>query len=184
MKLWYKLSPLAVLPLALLAVPAQAQLTLNLTPAAQAGNPGDILSFTGSLSNPTANAVFLNSDSVNFNGPAPQPDDGPFLFNAPLSLDPMGTTDANGNPTDSYTGGFFNVTLNGDALPGTYTGTFTILGGADSTASDTVATEDFSVTVLPAAVPEASSMISLGVLLALGLGSLAVSAKQRKSAAL
>ena len=181
MKLWHKLSPLAVLPLALLAAPAQAQLTLNLTPAAQVGAIGDTLNFTGTLSNPTLDTVFLNSDSFSFSGPAP--DDSPFL-NAPLSLDPVGTTDMNGNPTDSYTGGFFNVTLDSSVAPGTYLGTFSILGGADSNAADTVATEDFSVTVLPAAVPEASSLVSLGVLLALGLGGLVISAKRRKSAAL
>jgi hypothetical protein len=191
MKLWHTFPPLAVLPLLLLAAPAHAQLNLSLLPASQAGNPGDTLNFTGMLSNPTAasdpNAysVFLNSDSPTFNGPGTI-DATPFFTNAPASLDPAGTMDANGNltNTDTYNGPFFDITLDPNAAPGTYNGTFTILGGADGNASDTVATQDFSVTVLPAAVPEASSVVSLGVLLALGLGGLVVSTRRRKSAAL
>lgn len=186
MKLWHTFSPLAVLPLLLLAAPAHAQLNLSLLPSSQAGNPGDTLNFTGTLSNPTLDSVFLNGDTPTFNGPGTI-DDSPFLFNAPLSLDPLGTTDGNGNPTgtDTYTGPFFDVKLDPNAAPGTYFGSFVVTGGADGSAQDTVATQDFSVTVLPAAaVPEASSMISLGVLLALGLGGLAVSAKRRKSTSL
>ncbi len=184
MKLWHTFSPLAVLPLLLLAAPAHAQLTLNLLPAVQAGNPGDTLYFTGTLSNMTADTVFLNSDSPTFNGPGTI-DDTPFFNNAPASLDPMGTMDANGNPTDTYNGPFFDITLNANAAPGTYNGTFTILGGVDGNATDTVATQDFSVTVLPvAAVPEASSVVSLGVLLALGLGGLSVSTRRRKATSL
>jgi hypothetical protein len=181
MKLWHKLSPLALLPLALLAAPAQAQLTLNLNQAAQVGAIGDTLNFTGTLSNPTTDTVFLNSESFSFSGPAT--DASPFLISAPLILDPMGTTDANNNPTDSYTGGFFDVTLDPSVAPGLYTGTVSIIGGAGAFATDTVATHDFSVTVLPAAVPEASSVVSLGVLLAMGLGGLVVSARRRKCSA-
>ena len=185
--IWHKLSPLAVLPLLLLAVPAHAQLNLNLANTSLAGNPGDTLNFTGTLSNPTLASVFLNSDNPTFNGPGTT-DGSPFLLNpnAPISLDPAGTTDANGNPTgtDSYSGPFFDVTLDPNAAPGIYNGTFTILGGVDGNATDNVATEDFSVTVLPAAVPEASPTVSLGVLLALGLGGLIVSAKRRKASAL
>ncbi len=173
MKLLSFFAPMALLPLLLLAVPAHAQLDLSLTPSAQTGTAGTTLNFFGILSNPTANSVFLYSENISLAGFAT--DGSPFIFNAPLNLEPMGTTDGSGSPTDSYTGSFFDVVLDPSVAPGTYQGTLSILGGADPNATDTVATQDFSVTVLPAAieaVPEASTTLSLGGLLL--LGSLAV----------
>lgn len=173
MKLRHKLSPLALLPLALLAVPARAQLTLTLTPASQAGPAPSTFHFTGTLSNPTASEVFLNSDSLTFNGPASTLDDSPFLNNAPLSLGPAGSG------SDTYTGGFFDVTLNSSAAPGTYFGTFEVLGGPTASDQNIVASEDFSVTVTSAPVPEASSPVGLGLLLALGMGGMALGARRK-----
>jgi hypothetical protein len=173
---------------ALLAAPAaRAQmpppLNFTLTPPAQAGPAGSMFTFTGVLSNPsTTNTVFLNGDSPTFNGPGTI-DDRPFA-SVPLSLAPAGSTDANGNPTDSYTGPFFSITLDPTALPGTYFGTFTITGGANDMSQNPVATEDFSVTVPTPAVPEASTTVSFGLLLALGAGSAVVSARRRKPLAL
>lgn len=106
---------------------AHAQLTLTLTPASQAGPAPSTFDFTGTLTNPTANEVFLNGDSPTFNGPGTI-DGNPFLNNAPLSLGPAGSG------SDTYTGSFFDVTLNASAQPGTYFGTFAVLGGP--TASD------------------------------------------------
>jgi hypothetical protein len=160
---------------------AHAQLNFALTPAGQAGNPGDTLQFTGTLSNPTASEVFLNGDSYSGLPAGLTLDDTPFFSNAPLSLQPAGSMDGSGNPTDSYTGGFFNIAIDPSVTPGTYTGTFAITGGADSNASDTVATEDFSVTVNPSPVPEASSVISFGLLLALGAGGVIVAARKKKA---
>ena len=147
---------------------AHAQLSLTLTPASQAGTAPGTFSFSGTLANPTANTVFLNGDSLTFNGPASglTLDDSPFLTNAPSSLG------ASGGGSDTYTGGFFDVTASPSAAPGTYFGTFSVVGGADGSAQNTVATEDFSVSVTgqTALVPEASSVVSLALLLALGLG--------------
>jgi len=174
---------LSLLPLALLAAPASAQLTLTLAPTDQFGSPGDLLSFSGTLSNPTANSVFLNNDSVTFSGPAGT-DGSPFLSYAPFSLDPMGTVNGSGAPTDSYNGSLFTLTLDPGSLPGTYLGTFSVLGGADGAATSQVASADFSVTVLPSApqpIPELSSTVSLGLLLA--LGGLVVIVKRRRTAA-
>ncbi|MGI4789541.1 MAG: hypothetical protein ACRYFS_11900 [Janthinobacterium lividum] len=161
----------AMLFLCLAAAPdahAQADLplTVTLTPSGLVGDPGDVLEFTGTLSNPVTNSndVFLNGDSTTFNGPAtdltvnPMGND-PFFDNAPVSL----------APGDAYSGEYFDVAISPTAQPGTYFGTFLVTGGMDGNASDTVASEDFSVTVLaPAAVPEASTTVSLGILLALG----------------
>jgi len=58
-----------------------------------------------------------------------------------------------------------------------------VQGGADGNASDELASAPFSVTVLaqPAAVPEASTTLSFGLLLVLGGGGLLV-AKRRRAA--
>jgi hypothetical protein len=175
----------AVLLATLAAAPAaHAQLTLTLTPASQAGPAGSTFHFTGTLTNPTASEVFLNGDTPTFNGPG-SIDDSPFLNNAPGSLMPMGSTDPNtGAPTDSFTGSLFDVTLDPSAAPGTYFGTFEVQGGPTVNDQGVVASEDFSVTVEPPAVPEASTTVSLGLLLALGLGGVVVSARRRKPLAL
>ena len=76
---------------------------------------------------------------------------------------------------------FFDITLLPSAAPGTYFGTFTILGGPTANDQATVGTEDFSVTLPPPTVPESSTTLSLGLLLALGLGGVVVSARRRKA---
>lgn len=171
MKLFARLFPVAVLLATLALTPAaHAQLVLDLTPPGQAGPVSSVFNFSGTLINPTSDEVFLNGDSLTFNGPASglSLDDSPFFNNAPLSL--TGT----GSGGDVYSGGFFSVSIASNAAAGTYFGTFSILGGADANAQDTVATQDFSVTVTgradPAPVPEASSVVSLGLLLLLGAG--------------
>ena len=173
-----KLSLLAPVLLLCFAAPnaAQAQLTLTLSPSSQAGKVPNTFHFTGTLTNPTGAVVFLNGDSPTFNGPGTI-DDSAFLNNAPVSLGPTGSG------SDTYTGSFFDITLPSSAAPSTYFGTFTVLGGPTTNDQMTVGTEDFSVMVLPSpAVPEASTVVSLGLLLALGLGGLVVGARRRKAA--
>jgi len=178
MKLSTSIAAAAALACLAAAPAAQAQ-TLNFTlnPAVQAGQQGSTFSFSGTLTNPTASTVFLNGDSLTFNGPANglTLDDSPFLTNAPASLG------ASGGGSDTYTGGLFDVTASQSAAPGTYSGTFEVLGGADGNAQGVLASQDFSVTVQSSPVPEASSSLSLGLLLALGLGGVAV-ARRRKAA--
>ena len=167
MKLLQKLSLLGLLPFVLLAAPAYAQLNLVLTPASQAGNPGDTLTFSGTLSNPTTAEVSVDGASANIPGPLSTPDTTAFVLSGPTSLKPVGSIDSFGNPTDSYFGSLFDVTINPDALPGTYTGTVLIPTAGYTGAQPTQA--DFSITVLPAAaVPEAATAVSLGFLLLLG----------------
>ena len=176
MNLRMTLSLLAPALLLCFAAPhaAQAQLTLTLMPASQTGSAPGAFHFTGTLTNSTAAEVFLNGDSPTFNGPGTI-DDSAFLTNAPLTLGAMGSG------SDTYTGSFFDITLPSSAAPGTYFGTFTILGGLTANDQIAVATEDFLVTVPPPAVPEASTTVSLGLLLVLGLGGTVVSARRRKA---
>jgi len=64
------------------------------------------------------------------------------------------------------------------------TGPFTVLTFAGRTPPGVFYLDDISVTAAgPAAVPEASSVISLGVLLSLGISGLALSARRRKAKA-
>ena len=170
MKLSSIFSPLAPLPLLLLAAPAHAQLTLTLTPSAQTA-PG-VFAFSGTLSNPTTGDLALYSDEYKFDTLVAglSLDDSPFNTNAPTDL-PAGM---------SYTGLLFNVFADPTVAPDTYGGTFSV---TDGNPLDKPASSPFSVTVLPStpAVPEASTTVSLGLLLALGLGGIVV-ARRRKPA--
>lgn len=158
------LLPAALLAASGLAAPAQAQVTFSLTPVLGGVN-GDTLHFTGLLTNTGPDPVFLNNDSLTFNAPALglTASDTPFFDGTPTGiLAPAMQTGS------VYSGGFFDVSLNG-AMPGTYSGTFVILGGADADALDPVASQGFTVTVPAVApVPEASTAASLALLLALG----------------
>lgn len=136
-----------ILPALILAVlPASADvLDFALTPAvlsAPAGQ-GTTLEFTGTLSNPTIGDVFLNGD-FSVLDPILTLDDSPFFTFSPLFLPAGGT----------YTGPFFDVLVDPSVLPGNYSGSFTIQGGADAMAFDDLATQDFTVHVAATAVPE------------------------------
>lgn len=163
--------PAALLAALVVAPAASAQLVLNLTPPSQAGTaPGTFL-FTGTLTNPTASDVNLYSDLYQFNVPA-----------AGLSLDdsPFGSAPAALPAGMSYTGGFFSVSVDPTTAPGTYSGTFSITDG--NPLDGPVASKDFFVTVVPSsspAVPEASTTVSLGLLLALGLGGIVITRRRK-----
>jgi hypothetical protein len=137
----------------LMPSPALADtLNLSLSNPVQAAKPGSTLTFDATVSAPSTNsaAIFLNSDNFTI-GSSLTLDDSDF-FNFPLSL----------SPGDSYTGALFTVTLPADIAYQTYTGSFEILGGADGSTFDTLATTGFQVRV----TPEPSTML----LLATGLG--------------
>jgi hypothetical protein len=131
-------------------------INLSLSNTVLSGVPGSTLSFLATVSAPNTNeaAVFLNSDSFDVDSPLTL-DDSPFFSNFPLSL----------NPGDSTTDVLFTVTLPTDAAITDYSGFFTILGGADGFAQDTLASTTFEVN----AVPEPSNVL----LVATGLAGLA-----------
>jgi hypothetical protein len=106
------------------------------TPAA-VGIPGSVLPFTGTLFNPGATVVFLNGTLSDIPPLGLTVDDQPFFANTPLSL----------APGESFTGELFDVIIGAGVSPGTYNGSFTIAGGADSNAFDDLGTAPFSVTI-------------------------------------
>ena len=74
-----------------------------------------------------------------------------------------------------YVSSVFSASLFGPAQTGTALGTFALIDGNNNVVS--------AVNIItPAAVPEASTTVSLGLLLALGLGALAVSRRRAASA--
>ena len=130
------------------AVTARAGIVALDLPA-QTGNAGETLVFTGVLSNNGSSTVYLVSAQLNIAGNAFLVDSiDPFNNNVPLSLDP-------GQSTSSIA--LFYILIN-DPLtdaPGTYWGTYQLVGGIDLDAQDVLGAVDFSVTVnVPTEAPE------------------------------
>ena len=146
--------PLIVAGFLLGVTAAQADpLSITLFAPIQTGLPGDILSFNATVTNDSAEMVYLNGDFALVDSPLTV-DDGPYS-GYPLTLD----------AGDSYTGVLFNVDIPSDAPVGLYAGYFEITGGAGPGDSDEVGTVNFDVQV----APEPSSLL----LLASGLAGLA-----------
>jgi hypothetical protein len=127
---------------------------LSLNAPAQSGTAGSTVSFVATVSAPGTNGgtVFLNGDSFNVSSPLLLDDSG-FFNDFPFSLD----------PGDSSSGTLFSIALPSNLAAGLYTGSFEILGGADSDSLDTLGSVDFQVNVAPMAstVPEPESLMLL-----------------------
>jgi hypothetical protein len=133
-------------------------LTIDFTSSLLTAFRGQTITFSGSIANSSAIAVFLNADSLNIIAPLTA-DDTKFFLNSPLSIGPFATT-----PTFQI----FDVTVPLGAPFGLYPGTFDILGGSNSSELGTVGTATFAVNVVPE--PATFRMllagaISLGVIL-------------------
>jgi len=131
---------------------ARADAVLTFTSPTLVITSGGTVEFDGTLTNTGADDIYLNSDTFSLLFPDLTFDDSPFIFEAPLSL----------SAGNSYTGPFIDVTADVTILPGTYSSTFTILGGADSNALNDIASEDFAVDVASASsTPEPSPLLLL-----------------------
>ncbi len=150
---WMTLS-LAIAGLLLAGTAAKADtLTLSLAAPYQIG-AATVFTFDGTITNNGTTTEYLNGDSLTVAAPLLS-DDSPF-FLSPVSL-------AAGN---SWTGELFTITIPWGTDLGLYAGAFQIIGGADGSAQDVLASEDFNVQV----TPEPSSFLLLGTgLLALGV---------------
>jgi hypothetical protein len=144
-----------VLMLASVAVSHADSLSVTSTDPSQTILQGTtVVTFDETITNLSADTLFLNSDGALTDSTLVSVDDSPFLTNAPFFLDAL-----------SSSGPFalFNVDLPANLAPGLYTGTFSIFGGTDSGASDDLADVNFSVTVSSpvASTPEPESIFLL-----------------------
>lgn len=147
----------ALCTLTFLSTSVQADpLTLTLTNPNQSGAAGNILSFTGSLSNGGAPAVQIFSSQISF-------DDGGgtlFLDDTPFVVNFLGQSLAAGSTLGPLE--MFTIEILAGATPGTYTGVFSVLYD-NGTGIPETNLFSFSVTVLGAqAVPEPMALLLLG----------------------
>jgi len=136
---------------------AYADVILNLAPSTLNVRPGGTIEFIGTLTNTGTTDVYLNGDLSSLPYMELSLDDTPFFADSPLFLSAGG----------SYNGPFFDITADASAIPGSYTGSYTVQGGADSNAFVNLASQDFTVDVgSSASVPEPNySIFSTAVLI-------------------
>ena len=135
------------LSLLLAATAAKAdQLTISLSaPFQNAFGPATV-EFDATITNTTAQTLFLNSDSQSLDAPLTL-DDTPFLNGFPFTL----------GAGDTFTGELFTINVPAGTTVGLYTGSFEILGGFDGATLDTIGSTVFDVGV----TPEPSSLLLL-----------------------
>ena len=150
-------------------------LSLVFTPATQTAAPSGTVTFKGIITNTSTATVFINGDSFTGLSSLLSVDDTPFFSVTPFTLAAGATYPVSGSAN------LFDITLDSTATLGSsYSGTFNILGGADASAEEIQGNAKFTVTA--AAVPEASTTLSFGLLL-VGGGLLAVKRYKRSAAA-
>ena len=140
---------------------------IGLTQTSQTAAPGSIITFDATVTNPSpTNTIYLNGDSSVTSSTLLTVDDTPFLTNFPLSLDP---SQASGPLA------LFNVFIDPNTPDGTYDlNSFSVLGGLDGSAFETLGTTDFSVIVaspvLTAPEPATLSLLLLGLFSLVSIG--------------
>ena len=135
----------------LCAICEASPITVDLTSTLLQGCEGSTVTFSGTLSNAASSVIFLNSAGLNLAGgfSAADEDLTPFFNDAPLFLSASAST-----PVIDL----FTLQVPSLFATGSYSGTFTILGGADTNAMDVVGSAGFTIQVVNATgVPEPSS---------------------------
>ncbi len=132
-------APRTFLALLALADTLRADVVFTLTPAVQYGARSNAVVFTGTVNNTNLTGdVFLNDIQVSFTGTATNyltAQLNAFFANVPGIL----------SAGQTYSDIVFAVAINSNALPGNYSGTVTVQGGADIFATDNLAGQSFQV---------------------------------------
>lgn len=129
---------------------------VSLTQTSQKAAPGSTVTFAAAITNlSSTDTIYLNGDSSTTSSLLLTADDTPFLTNFPLSLDP-------GQVSGPFA--LFNVFIDPGTPDGTYDlNSFSILGGLNGSAFDTLGAVAFSVSV--ASVVSTTEPGTLGLLL-------------------
>jgi hypothetical protein len=143
-----KIQMLLILVLLSTAVANAAMLTLVFDSSLLYAQPGQQVTFSGTLTNTGTTTVFLNGDSVTFPLPV---DDTPFFLQTPPAL----------GAGASATASILDVLVPGGTPPGLYTGSFSVVGGDSAASLDVLTTNAFAVQVVPE--PATSGLIAVGV---------------------
>lgn len=136
--------------------------TITLDQPNQIAVPGGTLQFFGTITNDTGTTIYLNGDALNLDGLSFTTVDQ-FFNTVPISLAPSGQVGDSSGDIE-----LFDVNVSDpliDAL-GTYSGSYTLVGGADGgagTAQDNLGSVSFSVSEVSevSEVPEPSTIYLL-----------------------
>ncbi len=130
------------------ALADSVSLTLN-SPSSVSPQTGGTLDYIGTIAAASTNTgdEYINGDAYSIGAPFTVNDSG-FYSNFPGFL----------TPGQTVTGLFFDIVVPADSAIGTYTGSFTLLGGSTAIAADSLATASFSAAV----TPEPSTWLLLG----------------------
>ncbi|HEY2329150.1 MAG TPA: hypothetical protein VGI63_04995 [Verrucomicrobiae bacterium] len=128
----------------MLATVAQANLAFVLTPAARSGVGSNEVFFAATMTNanPTTN-LYLNDLQLSFTNAATNylaADTNVFFANVPGIL----------LTNETYTDIVFGVSINPSTPRGNYSGTVSILGGANIFATNNLASQTFQISLVPA----------------------------------
>lgn len=147
---------LAVLGLSLVVIAGSAKADgVTLTLSTVSGASGSTVTVDGTITNDSSNTVYLNGESFTLASSFINGDTTDFFLNAPISLDPGGSSGlialfvfqiASGTPNGSYSGNFLDI-----------------IGGGPSDFADTLASASYTADVVSTATPEPSTLVLFGI---------------------
>ncbi|HEY1663099.1 MAG TPA: hypothetical protein VGI03_11830 [Verrucomicrobiae bacterium] len=146
--------PALLAALALLAMPARANLTFSLTPAALPGSGSNEVIFIGTFTNNSLTNLYLNNIQFSFTNAATNylaGDTNFFFQNIP------GIFSSNQTYSDVAMG----VYINPSAPVGIFSGTASVAGGGDELATNDLADVSFQISLVPPSVAIAATGTNL-----------------------
>jgi hypothetical protein len=130
-------------------------ITITFNQPSQTAVAGGTLEFFATITNNTDQTIFLNADTINLDGLSFTTVDQ--FGNVPFTLAPEGQAGDSSGDIE-----LFDVAVSNSFLdaPGTYVGTYNMLGGSGADGQDLLTSESFSVDISNP-VPEPSSICLL-----------------------